>query len=91
MARVDVKPLTHWAIYKGYKLRFGSRTPARVTGVLTDAGGSEHAFTYAPDSLTLHLAGKEVRINAYGWELERRAPSEIEPETEPGAGSGAAL
>ena len=71
MTKIDVKPLTHWAIYRGYKLRFRSRTPEQVTGVLTSAGGAELAFTYAPATLTLQLAGEGIRINDYGWEVER--------------------
>jgi hypothetical protein len=68
----NVKPLTHWAIYKGYKLRFRSRTPARVTGVLTDGNGVELAFAYLPAERIVVLPGEEVRINDFGWELERR-------------------
>ena len=34
---VDVKALTHWIIYKGYKVRFTERTPTLVTGILTTA------------------------------------------------------
>jgi hypothetical protein len=71
MPKIDVKPLTHWAIYKGYKLRFRSRTPARVAGVLTSAEGTALDFTYAPDALTLHVGGEAIRINDYGWEMER--------------------
>jgi hypothetical protein len=71
MSKIDVKPLTHWAIYKGYKLRFRSRTPERVAGVLTSAEGTTMDFTYAPVTLTLQVAGEAIRINDYGWEVER--------------------
>jgi hypothetical protein len=68
----NVKPLTHWAIYKGYKLRFRSRAPARVTGMLTTAEGVELAFEYSPAERLVQLPGEEVRINDFGWEIERR-------------------
>jgi hypothetical protein len=68
--KIDVKPLTHWAIYKGCKLRFRSRTPASVSGVLTSAEGTEMTFDYAPDTRTLQLPGERIRINEYGWEVD---------------------
>ena len=37
--RANVKPLTHWIIYKGYTVRFATRTPAEVTGTLTTPAG----------------------------------------------------
>ena len=69
--KADVKPLTRWAIYKGCKLRFRSRTPERVTGVLTDGGGHETAFEYMPQSLVLHVGGQHIRMDEYGSEVER--------------------
>ena len=89
MTRIDVKPLTHWAIYKGYTLRFRRRTPQRVDGVLTDAAGIERAFVYAPDTLVLELPGERVRLNAYGWELERQALAEAGAGATTGAGVAA--
>jgi hypothetical protein len=68
----NVKPLTHWAIYKGYKLRFRSRTPEQVSGILTDQAGVELVFVYAPGERIVHLPAQEVRINEFGWEVERR-------------------
>ncbi len=68
----NVKPLTHWAIYKGYKLRFRSRTPERVTGVLTDGEGVEVAFDYLPVERLVQMPDEEVHINDFGWEIERR-------------------
>jgi hypothetical protein len=68
----NVKPLTHWAIYKGYKLRFRSRAAARVTGVLTDAEGVVTPFDYLPAERLVQLPDQEVRINEFGWEIERR-------------------
>ncbi len=71
MTKVDVKPLVHWAIYKGCKLRFRSRAPEQVTGVLTGADGSEMEFDYLPDGRLLHLGDERIRMNEYGWEVER--------------------
>lgn len=69
--KIDVKPLTHWAIYKGCKLRFRSRSPGSVSGVLTRPEGSEVVFDYKPETLILHLPGERILINEYGWEVER--------------------
>ncbi|HHY57882.1 MAG TPA: hypothetical protein GYA08_20875 [Chloroflexi bacterium] len=68
--RVDVKALTHWIIYKGYRVRFTQRDASAVAGVLTAADGVELAFTYAPATKTVHLPGESVRINDFGWEVE---------------------
>jgi hypothetical protein len=65
----NVKPLTHWAIYKGYKLRFRSRAPEHVIGVLTNAEGIEMTFDYLPAERLVRLADEEVRINEFGWEV----------------------
>lgn len=72
---VDVKPLTHWIIYKKYKVRFTQRTPTLVTGVLTTPTG-EVPFRYLPPTRQLILAAARgsdsttVTINEYGWEVE---------------------
>lgn len=68
--RVDVKALTHWVIYKGWRVRFTQRSTAAVAGVLTTAAGVELAFTYDPATMTIHLPGEAVRINDFGWEVE---------------------
>jgi hypothetical protein len=68
----NVKPLTHWAIYKGYRLRFRSRAIERVSGVLTNAEGVEIAFDYLPAERIVQLPQEEVHINDFGWEIERR-------------------
>jgi hypothetical protein len=68
----NVKPLTHWAIYKGYKLRFRSRASERVAGVLTDAAGGEMQFDYLPAERIVRLAEQEVHINEFGWETARK-------------------
>ena len=70
MIKTDVKPLVHWAIYKGCKLRFRSRTREHVAGVLTWADGSEMDFEYLPDDRVLQMGGERIRMNEYGWEVE---------------------
>jgi len=67
--RVNVKPLTHWVIYKGYKVRFKERTPTQVTGVLTTDTG-EVAFAYDPVKQVVTLPDAQIAINEYGWELD---------------------
>lgn len=73
----SVKPLTHWVIYKGYKVRFKERAPARVTGVLTTTAG-EVEFTYEPTSKVITLPDLRVTINDYGWELEKVGSDEAD-------------
>ncbi|MBE2238550.1 MAG: hypothetical protein IAE81_12225 [Caldilineaceae bacterium] len=68
--RIDVKPLTHWVIYKGYRVRFTSRSAAHVAGILTTQEGVEIAFTYNPVVRLVQLPDAHIRINEYGWELE---------------------
>ena len=70
--RANVKPLTHWIIYKGYTVRFAKRTPAEVTGTLTTPDGPVD-FSYAPDAMRIELPTRVVRINEHGWELEHAA------------------
>lgn len=54
MARANVKPLTHWVIYKSYTVRFGSRTPTLVTGTLITPDGPV-PFAYEPQTMVIHL------------------------------------
>jgi hypothetical protein len=68
--RVDVKALTHWVIYKGYRVRFTQRSVAAVAGVLTLPDGAELAFTYDPATNAIRLPGEHIRINDFGWEVE---------------------
>lgn len=68
--RVDIKGLTHWVIYKGYRMRFTGRREGRAEGVLTTPDGVEIGFTYDAQKRTVHLPGEQIRINEYGWELE---------------------
>lgn len=71
--KIDVKPLTHWAIYKGYRLRFQSRTPERVTGIVTNSTGVVRNFIYLPEDRMVQLPDEHIQINDYGWEIERWA------------------
>ena len=71
---VDVKALTHWIIYKGYKVRFTARTPTLVTGILTTAAG-EVSFRYVPQTRQITLPTAEVTINEYGWEIKQESES----------------
>jgi hypothetical protein len=70
MKHVDVKPLTHWIIYRGYKVRFTQREPTLVAGILTNDTGTV-SFTYDPNTYTVQLPSERLVINAYGWELRR--------------------
>jgi hypothetical protein len=67
---VNVKPLTHWVIYRGYKMRFTSRAPDAVTGILITPAG-EIKFRYEPTALLVHLPDQRITINEYGWELNK--------------------
>lgn len=68
--RVDVKPLTHWVIYKGYRIRFTERRVGRAEGVLSLPEGAELRFSYDAAERVVQLPGERIRINEYGWELE---------------------
>ncbi len=68
---VNVKPLTHWVIYKGYRVRFRERSTDLIAGIVTTPEGKEIPFRYAPASKHLHIAGQRIAINDHGWELER--------------------
>lgn len=69
--RTNVKPLTHWIIYRGYKVRFTQRTTTRVAGVLTTPTG-ELPFTYDPMSKTVQTEHEQIIINDYGWEMSKQ-------------------
>jgi hypothetical protein len=77
---VSIKPLTHWVIYKGYKVRFKERSPMRVTGVLTTPTG-EVEFAYEPTGKVVTLPDLWVTINDYGWELEKVARDEANDQS----------
>jgi hypothetical protein len=68
--RINVKPLTHWIIYRGYKVRFTERMPGCVTGVLTRPDG-EVSFQYDPNAQRVDLPDEQIMINEYGWELSK--------------------
>ena len=70
--RANVKPLTHWLIYKGYTVRFTSRSPDHVTGVMTTPGGAAQ-FTYNPQTMQIATDDGIVAINEHGWEIEQDA------------------
>ena len=44
----SLKPLTHWAIYRGFKMRFTRRAAAEVRGILTRPDGGELSFASPP-------------------------------------------
>lgn len=70
--RINIKPLTHWIIYKGYKVRFTRREPTVVTGILTTATG-EMSFRYDPTLYLVYLPDEQIMINDYGWEVSKEA------------------
>jgi hypothetical protein len=67
--RANVKPLTHWIIYKQYTVRFTQRHPAEVKGVLKTPDG-EIEFRYDPQKMIVYLPDQRITINEHGWELE---------------------
>lgn len=70
--RANVKPLMHWIIYRGYRVRFTARTPSLVTGILSMSTG-EVTFHYDPVRLEVFLPNERIQINEHGWELSREA------------------
>ena len=66
------KPLVHWAIYKGYKVRYTHRSPSQINGVLTTEDG-EVDFEFDPDALCISLPAGQITINQHGWELSSDA------------------
>ena len=67
--RANVKPLTHWIIYKQYTVRFAQRRAEAVTGTITRPDGSV-AFCYNPQTMEIQLPECTVTINEYGWEID---------------------
>lgn len=67
--RANVKPLTHWIIYKKYTVRFRERLPNSVTGILFTPE-EQLPFTYDPQEMSIELPDRKVKINEYGWETE---------------------
>jgi hypothetical protein len=68
--RNNVKPLVHWVIHRGYRVRFLRRGSDEVQGVLIAPGG-EIAFHYDPRALVIYLPDMRIAINEYGWELKQ--------------------
>lgn len=68
--RANVKPLTHWIIYKKYTVRFRERQPDSVTGILFTPEG-ELPFRYEPHEMRVELPDRQVQINEYGWEIDK--------------------
>ena len=73
--RPNVKPLTHWLIYKGYTVRFGQRSTDSVRGIITTPEG-DLAFDYAPQTMIIRLPNRTIAINQYGWEIDAGPSSE---------------
>ena len=69
--RINVKPLTHWIIYKGYTVRFTKRTPQEVTGILRTPENTEIPFAYEPQAMIVWLPQMRIVIDEHGWELEK--------------------
>lgn len=69
--RPNVKPLTHWIIYRSYRVRFRARSGDLVSGVLITPQG-EIDFRYDPSALLIHLPAERIVINQHGWEIERQ-------------------
>ncbi|MCC6454405.1 MAG: hypothetical protein IT328_05640 [Caldilineaceae bacterium] len=67
--RVNVKPLMHWLIYRGYTVRITKRAPGEVEGIMTTPDGST-TFRYDAAAQVVHLPEKVVAINEYGWEID---------------------
>lgn len=78
--RASVKPLTHWVIYKGYKVYFTARDAGSVEGVLTTPAGKV-PFHYDPADLRINLPDATITINEYGWEIERQEKASETPNS----------
>lgn len=74
--RANVKPLTHWIIYKKFTVRFHKRSIAEVTGTLTTPEESIE-FSYQPQSMVLTLPDQQLQLNEHGWEL---SSTSLDPE-----------
>jgi hypothetical protein len=69
--RANVKPFVHWAIYKGYHVRYTNRESTRVEGILIAPTG-ERPFRYDALSREIHLPGTVITVDEHGWELAAR-------------------
>ncbi len=70
---MTVKALTHWIIYKGYKVRFRQRGKEEVLGTLTTPTG-DVPFVYQVSAMQVRLPDQWITINEHGWELRRATP-----------------
>lgn len=52
--RANVKPFVHWAIYKNLTVRFHTRSPRQVTGLLKGLQ-EDMRFEYDPDTMRIAL------------------------------------
>jgi hypothetical protein len=68
-ARVNLKPLMHWLIYRHYTVRISERAATQVAGIITTPDGMVN-FRYDPVAQIVHLPDKSIAINDYGWEVE---------------------
>ena len=77
-----LKPLIHWAIYKGYKVRYTEHSTDLVAGVLTtDTETLE--FQYDPAAQLISLPDEQININEHGWEIAtNKASSQNESNQE---------
>ena len=66
----SLKPLAHWAIYKGFKLRFTHRAATEVSGILTRPDGDKLDFRYVPPERIITVGGRDIHIDEHGWEME---------------------
>ena len=71
---MTVRALTHWIIYKGYKVRFRQRGKEQVTGTLTTPEG-DVPFVYQMAAMQVRLPDQWININEHGWELRRSTPT----------------
>jgi hypothetical protein len=78
--RANVKPLTHWIIYRGYTVRFTKRSPTEIAGVLTTPDGPVN-FTYDPTAMRVQLPAEQIQINEHGWELDKQALDDESEDT----------
>lgn len=79
--RINVKPFTHWVIYRKYKVRFHTRAPNRVTGILTTPSGPV-PFRYEPHTMTVYLPDYRIQINEHGWELAQDSTQDYNTKAE---------
>ncbi|MBP7961142.1 MAG: hypothetical protein KBG20_01950 [Caldilineaceae bacterium] len=70
---MTLKALTHWIIYKGYKVRFRQRGKEEVIGTLSTPTG-DVPFVYHVSAMQVRLPDHWIIINEHGWELRRMTP-----------------